>query len=209
MELLLIRHGVTNWNQEHRFQGQIDIPLNELGREQAALTAGHLQTLAQSAPTTAVYTSDLQRAWHTAALIAQALKLKLRIDARLRERHYGAFEGKTLAELEATGHGEDYRRWRNREPDFALPGGGESLRDFFARSREVLEDIVTKHPPGERIVVVTHGGVLDCVYRIACDMDMSALRQHPLHNAALNRVAWDGSRFSLIDWGSIEHLQHN
>lgn len=209
MELLLIRHGITNWNQEHRFQGQIDIPLNELGHQQAARTAEHLRTLARSAPITAVYTSDLQRAWHTAAPIAEALGLELRIDDRLRERHYGVFEGRTLAELEATGHAEDYRRWRNREPDFALPEGGESLRNFFARSREALEAITAHHRLGERIVAVTHGGVLDCVYRIAFEMDMSAMRQHPLHNAALNRIAWDGWRFSLIEWGSIEHLQHN
>jgi len=206
MELILIRHGITAWNQEHRFQEQIDTPLSELGHQQAAFTAAHLLGLVSTQPIDAVYTSDLQRAVHTAEPIARALGLAMRYDARLRERHYGVFEGKTLADLEATGHAEDYRRWRNREPDYALPEGGESLRSFFARSQEVLHAIASRHPIGQRIVVVTHGGVLDCVYRIACAMDMTAVRQHPLHNAAINRIAWDGQGFSLVAWGSIEHL---
>ena len=207
MELILIRHGVTAWNQEQRFQGQIDTPLTEQGLQQAALTAAFLRARAASEPIAAVYASDLQRALGTASPIAQALGLALRLDPRLRERHYGLFEGKTLAELEASGHAEDYRRWRSREPDFALPEGGESLRVFFARAQTALDAIAGQHRAGERVVVVTHGGVLDCHYRIACGLDMTAVRQHPLHNAALNRIAWDGHRYRLIAWGQVDHLQ--
>ncbi|NCW01425.1 MAG: histidine phosphatase family protein [Betaproteobacteria bacterium] len=116
------------------------------------------------------------------------------------------FEGKTHDELEHEGLQADYQRWRSREPDFELPQGGESLRAFFDRAHRALQTLVAGHQPGDRIVAVTHGGFLDCAYRIASDVDMSAQRQHPLHNASLNRMAFDGKRFSLIEWGFVDHL---
>jgi len=108
--------------------------------------------------------------------------------------------------LQLEGLQSDYQRWRNREPDFALPQGGESLRDFFDRTQRALQSIVAAHQSNERIVAVTHGGFLDCAYRIASGVAMTEQRQHPLHNASLNRIAWDGERFSMIEWGQIDHL---
>jgi len=206
MELLLIRHGVTAWNQQRRFQGQIDTPLSEEGHQQAVLTARHLSALREVQPVQAIYASDLKRAWSTAEPIARLLGLPILKQSLLRERHYGVFEGKTHEELQSEGLQSDYQRWRNREPDFALPQGGESLRDFFDRALRALQSLVAAHQADERIVAVTHGGFLDCAYRIASGLAMTEQRQHPLHNASLNRIAWDGDRFSLIDWGQIDHL---
>jgi probable phosphoglycerate mutase len=206
MELLLIRHGVTAWNQQRRFQGQIDTPLSEEGHQQAVLTARHLSALREVQPVQAIYASDLKRAWSTAEPIARLLGLPILKQSLLRERHYGVFEGKTHEELQSEGLQSDYQRWRNREPDFALPQGGESLRDFFDRTQRALQALVAAHQADDRIVAVTHGGFLDCAYRIASGLSMTEQRQHPLHNASLNRIAWDGDRFSLIDWGRIDHL---
>jgi len=206
MELVLIRHGVTAWNQQRRFQGQIDTPLSEEGHQQAMLTARHLSILSQAQPINAIYASDLKRAWSTAEPIARLLGLPILKQSLLRERHYGVFEGKTHEELQPEGLQSDYQRWRNREPDFALPQGGESLRDFFDRTHRALQSIVAAHQSNERIVAVTHGGFLDCAYRIASGVAMTEQRQHPLHNASLNRIAWDGERFSMIEWGQIDHL---
>jgi len=206
MELVLIRHGVTAWNQQRRFQGQIDTPLSEEGHQQAMLTARHLSILSQAQPINAIYASDLKRAWSTAEPIARLLGLPILKQSLLRERHYGVFEGKTHEELQLEGLQSDYQRWRNREPDFALPQGGESLRDFFDRTQRALQSIVAAHQSNERIVAVTHGGFLDCAYRIASGVAMTEQRQHPLHNASLNRIAWDGERFSMIEWGQIDHL---
>jgi probable phosphoglycerate mutase len=206
MELVLIRHGVTAWNQQRRFQGQIDTPLSDEGHQQAMLTARQLSALSEEQPIQAIYASDLKRAWSTAEPIARLLGLPILKQSLLRERHYGVFEGKTHDELQHEGLQSDYQRWRNREPDFALPQGGESLRDFFERARRALLTIVAAHQQNERVVAVTHGGFLDCAYRIASGVDMSEARQHPLHNASLNRIAWDGERFSMIDWGRIDHL---
>ena len=206
MELVLIRHGVTAWNQQRRFQGQIDTPLSEEGHQQAMLTARHLSMISQAQPINAIYASDLKRAWSTAEPIARLLGLPILKQSLLRERHYGVFEGKTHEELQLEGLQSDYQRWRNREPDFALPQGGESLREFVDRTHRALQSIVAAHQSNERIVAVTHGGFLDCAYRIASGVAMTEQRQHPLHNASLNRIAWDGERFSMIEWGQIDHL---
>lgn len=200
-ELVLVRHGVTAWNRARRFQGHIDIPLDADGHRQARCLA---QRLARE-PMAAVYASDLTRARQTAEPIAQALGLPLRTEPLLRERHYGAFEGQDHEAL-ARDHGEAYARWRARDPDFALPGGGESLRSFDARVQAALQRLV-QHHPGQRVVAVTHGGVLDCVYRIAAGLELSAPRTHDLLNASLNRIAWDGTRFRLLGWADVTHLE--
>ena len=200
-ELVLLRHGVTSWNRERRFQGHIDIPLDDEGHRQARLAA---QRLAQE-PISAVYASDLGRAVQTARPIAQALGLELGSEPGLRERHYGAFEGLDHDALERE-HPEAFARWRAREPDFPLPGGGETLRSFHARVEAALLRLALRHP-GERVVAVTHGGVLDCVYRIASGLDLSAPRRHDLLNASVNRIAWDGGRFRLLAWGDVAHLE--
>lgn len=200
-ELVLLRHGVTAWNRARRFQGHIDIPLDEEGHRQAQLAARRLS----AEPVAAVYASDLGRAVQTAEPIARALGLSLQRDAGLRERHYGAFEGLDHDALERE-HPEAFARWRAREPDFPLPGGGETLRSFHARVEAALLRLALRHP-GERVVAVTHGGVLDCVYRIASGLDLSAPRRHDLLNASVNRIAWDGARFRLLAWGDVAHLE--
>ena len=206
MEIVLIRHGVTAWNQQRRFQGQIDTPLSEEGHEQAMLTARYLSATRETQPVNAIYASDLKRAWSTAEPIARMLGLPILKQSLLRERHFGIFEGKTHDELQLEGLQADYQRWRNREPDFAVPEGGDSLRAFFDRTRRALHLLVGAHQIGERIVAVTHGGFLDCAFRIASGVDMSDARQQPLLNASLNRIGWDGEQFSMIDWGRVDHL---
>ena len=200
-EFVLVRHGVTAWNRARRFQGHIDIPLDDEGHRQARLAA---RRLAQE-PVSAVYASDLGRAVQTALPIAQALGLELGSEPGLRERHYGAFEGLDHDTLERE-HAEAFARWRARDPDYALPGGGETLRTFSARVEAALLGLALRHP-GERVVAVTHGGVLDCAYRIASGLDLGAPRRHDLLNASLNRVAWDGARFRLLAWGDVAHLE--
>ena len=163
-ELVLIRHGVTAWNRARRFQGQIDVPLDEMGQSQAARTGRRLADW----PLGAVYSSDLMRA-----------------------RHYGSFEGRTHDELERD-EADAWRRWRARELDYTLPGGGESLRALHARVASVLRELASRHP-GQTVVAVTHGGVLDIAYRLATGLPLEAPRSHDLLNASLNRVAWDGA----------------
>lgn len=195
-----MRHGVTAWNRERRFQGQLDTPLEGQGFEQARRTGRRLA----SWPLAAVYASDLLRARQTAEAIAAPHGLALRLEPRLRERHYGRFEGCTYAEIERI-DADAYRRWRDREPDFALPGGGETLRALQRRVDAALRELARRHP-GETIAVVTHGGVLDCAFRLATGLALDAPRTHELLNASLNRIAWRGEAFALLEWADAAHL---
>ena len=199
-ELVLVRHGVTAWNKDRRFQGQIDIPLDDEGRAQAALAGARLA----GERVDAVYSSDLGRAWQTAQAIAEASGLALRAAPGLRERHYGAFEGCTHDEIRRD-QPDAFARWHAREPDYVLPGGGESLASFHGRVLAALRELAIRHA-GQRVVAVTHGGVLDCAYRIATGLSLTAPRRHDLLNASLNRIAWDGTAFSVVRWADVEHL---
>lgn len=199
--LLLIRHGETEWNSQARIQGFRDIGLSERGRQQAAVLARHLAVEAIDA----VYASDLSRASDTARPVAEALGRGLRIDARLRERGFGLFEGHTYAEAEANWPNE-YAIWRRRDPAHALPGG-ESYLEARARVLPCLEEIARAHAGGTA-AVVTHGGVLDIVYRAAHGIPWETPRSHLLPNACINRVAvrLPGPEFTVLAWAQREHL---
>jgi probable phosphoglycerate mutase len=195
-----LRHGETAWNVEHRIQGQLDVPLNQRGREQAARLALALQGEGLAA----VHSSDLSRATATAQAVAEACGLPVAQDAALRERAFGRFEGESYASIEARWP-EDALRWRRREIDFA-PGGGETLRDFSARCVAVLTRLALAHR-GEAIAVVAHGGVLDCLYRACTRVALDAPRSWQLGNAVINRVLFNGDGFVLIGWNDHRHLE--
>ncbi|MFA7506007.1 MAG: histidine phosphatase family protein [Burkholderiaceae bacterium] len=199
-ELWLIRHGLTDWNRQRRFQGHRDIGLHAQGHEQARRLAGRLA----DAGLAAIHTSDLARARDTAAPVAARLGIAAVADAGLRERCYGDFEGRTYDEI-ATDFPRAYARWQAREPDFALPGGGESLRDFADRCAVAFERIARRYP-GARVAAVSHGGVLDIAYRLATGLALEAPRRHELLNASINRIRFEDGRWSLIDWADIAHL---
>lgn len=197
--LIVIRHGETAWNRERRLQGQLDIPLNDTGVAQARALAASLA----DEPIDAVYSSDLSRAMQTAAPLGDALGLTVQPDVRLRERCYGDLEGMSYAEV-AQRRPEDFALWQARVPDYA-PVGGETLRDFHERAVEGVLALVRRHP-GERIALVAHGGVLDCLYREATGMTLEAPREHELLNASVNRLRSDGHRLILAQWADVSHL---
>ena len=197
--VVLVRHGETEWNVGLRIQGHLDIPLNDTGREQARRVGAALADEGLQA----VYSSDLQRAAHTAEAIARAAGLTVQLDRGLRERAFGAFEGLSFKEVEAR-HPEDARRWRQREPGFA-PGGGEALADFFERCRSTALAIAARHP-GQSIALVAHGGVLDCLYRAATHVALDAPRTWHLGNAAINRLLVAGGGLTLVGWNDDAHL---
>lgn len=197
--LLLIRHGETAWNAEERMQGHEDIPLNERGCAQAeALGARFARETIH-----ALYSSDLKRALETARRISAATGRPVIPDVRLRERHLGVLQGV----LRLTAHettGEVYARYRASDPDYVLPGG-ESTRQFAARVLACIDDLVRRHP-GETVVVVAHGGVLDQLYRRAAGLPISGPRAFTLRNTSVNRLEVAGDRWSLGEWGDVRHL---
>jgi probable phosphoglycerate mutase len=151
--IFAIRHGETAWNVDTRIQGHLDIELSTVGRKQAQQVGLALSEESISA----VYSSDLKRAFETAQAIATAQQLPHVISwPGLRERHFGHFQGKTWAEIEAQWP-EDARLWRTRDPHWA-PEGGESLTVVRKRIDHNINEIAARHI-GEAIVLVAHGGV--------------------------------------------------
>ncbi|MET3497540.1 histidine phosphatase family protein [Variovorax boronicumulans] len=197
--LIAVRHGETAWNVDTRIQGHIDIGLNDTGLWQAR-SAG--QALADE-PIAAIYASDLSRAWQTAQHIAAPHGLAVQPEPRLRERAFGHMEGMSFAEIEAT-LPEDAKRWRERDPEFE-PVGGESLLTFRDRVTGVAAELAARHP-GELVVLVAHGGVMDVLYRAATRLALQAPRTWLLRNAAINRLLWTPEGFSLVGWSDTAHL---
>lgn len=197
--LCVVRHGETAWNAARRIQGQHDVPLSATGRAQAravgrALAHGH-------APFAAVYSSDLSRARQTAEL---ALAQPVILEAGLRERHYGVFQSLTYADMQRD-HPQAYARHAAREESFAPSGGGESLLHFAQRIGNSVETIARAHP-GEQILVVTHGGALDVLHRLATGRALSAPRNFDIPNAALNWLEFSKGAWKLLAWAEQGHL---
>ena len=201
-ELILIRHGETDWNVQGRFQGQIDVPLNATGQRQAALMAERLER--EGHRFDAFYCSDLLRTRQTAAPASARLVLAAAPDAGLREQHFGVLEGLSFDEVRAR-HPELLAAWLRHDPDYALPEG-ESVRAFHARVVGALRALVRRHAGG-RLAIVTHGGVLDMVYRTVHALPLVGPRTCPIPNAGLNRVQLrDGGRFEIVAWADDAHL---
>jgi 2,3-bisphosphoglycerate-dependent phosphoglycerate mutase len=198
-EFIVVRHGETAWNAQGRIQGHLDSPLNEEGLAQALLLSDRLAR----EPFSQLYSSDLGRALQTVQPIADHTGHRVLTDARLRERNLGVFQGLTGAECEHR-FPEHYARFRERDPDHVIPGG-ESARQVYERVTAAFTALA-REQAGARVVVVTHGGVLDALYRFVQGMPLEQPRAFPIFNASLNAVRCDGAHWSIERWGDISHL---
>ncbi|KPK06049.1 MAG: hypothetical protein AMJ64_10140 [Betaproteobacteria bacterium SG8_39] len=198
--LVLVRHGETAWNAEGRVQGQTDVPLNELGRAQAAA----LVPVLAGERFGAVYSSDLLRVRETAQPTARALGLDVRLEAGLRERHYGMFETLTYVECRER-YPAEFERFRDKALDFDF-GSGESLQAFYDRALASVGAIAARHV-GEAVLVFTHGGVLEMLYREATASGLRSARDFEIPNAAINRFDYAAGRWALRAWADRAHLE--
>ena len=198
-ELLFIRHGETDWNRQLRFQGQIDVPLNATGVAQAARLAVRLAAERFDA----FFTSDLGRARETAAPLASAWGQQPVVVPGLREQSFGTWEGLDVPTIKQR-HGAQWQDWLQHHGDFALPGG-ESLRQFHARVLMSVRDIAA-HATGQRLAIVTHGGVLDMLWRTAHGLPLDGLRVCDIPNTGLNRLRWKDGTLHIESWADDAHL---
>ena len=198
-ELLLIRHGETLWNQQGRMQGQHDSPLTATGVHQARQLAKRLKQVAFSA----LYSSDLGRAHQTARCIADETGHEVVAERGLRERDFGIFEGLTNAEIKVR-YPEDYELFAKRDPHYVM-AGGESAHQFGHRAVGTLERIAQNHT-GETVVVVSHGLVLDALYRAACKMALDVPRGFPLLNCSVNTFRRSSEGWQVMNVCDVGHL---
>ena len=198
-QVIIVRHGQTQWNIRKIRQGHLDSELTDKGVAQARALG---QRLARES-FTALYSSDLGRALHTARMIAAVTGHEIVTDERLRERHLGVFQGLSGDEIKDK-HPEEYRLHRTLGPEYVIPGG-ESVRQQVARNVDCLDEIALKHP-GEKVVVVTHGGVVSGMFRHALNIPLDAPRRFEFVNAGLNVFAYEEGHWILRTWGDVSHL---
>lgn len=201
-ELFLLRHGETEWNRALRFQGQVDVPLNEVGHVQAQRLAKRLEFERFDA----LVSSDLQRARQTAQPLVDSLGIACLSLAGLREQNFGQVDGMKIEDIQRQ-FPQEWRQWVLFDADYALPGA-ESARQFHQRVMGALASVVAG--PARRIAVVTHGGVLDMIYRTAKGLSLSGPRECLIPNAAVNRInaRWNNGELELAieEWADTKHL---
>lgn len=195
----VVRHGETAWNAEGRVQGQLDVPLSEVGLAQARAVAHALA----GERFDALYSSDLARVRQTAAPAAARLGLEVRCDPALRERHYGLFQGLTYAQCR-TERPADYARFKAKELHYDF-GNGETLAGFNQRVLEFMHCLSERHA-GEKLLVFTHGGVLEMLYRHAMQRGLSTPRDFEIPNAALNVLFKNTQGWKIERWADVSHL---
>jgi probable phosphoglycerate mutase len=202
-DIILIRHGETDWNRELRFQGHIDIPLNDAGHEQARRLGLRLAGEALDH----VFSSDLLRAQQTATPAAQQLALPVVTQAALREQHFGIAEGLRAEDIREL-HPRAWEQWIEFREDHAMPEG-ESPLQFHARILAALGRLAAAHA-GRQLLVVTHGGALDMVWRTARGLGLNGPRQSEIPNAGINRIriadAANPAQIEVIEWADTRHL---
>lgn len=198
--ICIIRHGETDWNVEKRIQGHVDIPLNANGQVQAGAAAAGLADQAFSA----AYSSDLERAWQTAAVAARATGLMVQAARGLRERHYGILQGLTSAEILQRSP-RVHARYVGRDVDYDFETG-EALASFADRVVATIDSLARRHS-GQSLLLVSHGGVLDICYRRATGRGLSAPRDFSIPNAALNWFEIDPAGWRLLAWADRRHLE--
>lgn len=194
--IVLWRHGRTSWNADRRFQGQTDISLDDVGREQAANAARLLTGLRP----TAIISSDLERAADTAAELSTLTGIPVRIDVRLRETYAGDWEGMVWGDIESR-YASDIARWVS-DPHLR-PGGGETRVEVAARMTAAISEALAELGPDGTLVVTTHGG--------AARAGLGALLELPPEHwsilGVLTNCAWSVLVENTSGYGQMWRLQ--
>lgn len=198
MNLILVRHGETDWNVEQRYQGQFDVPLNSKGQWQArqaaqALTGEGIDLL---------ISSDLRRAHATAVTIAAACDLPVKTDRRLREINFGSWEGLSTAQI-IEQDGDAYRRWKEN-PAAHAPTGGESLEIAERRILSLWQEI--RASDMETVALVSHGGTLRILLSHLLGLPPESFWRIKLGNASLSRLHCNHANITLDALNDMQHL---
>lgn len=203
LQLRLIRHGQTDWNVQSRFQGQVDVPLNALGLAQAERLAMRLKV----EPAETLVVSDLQRTRQTAQAVEQMWSVPAQASASWREQSFGILEGMVAQDI-AQQYPAEWRQWLLYRSDYAPPGG-ESFQMLDTRIRRAVGDVVQlcERLQVPSCTVVTHGAVLDVIWRWANGLDLEGPRKCPIPNVGLNTVRTDGEVMQLVQWADDAHVR--
>jgi broad specificity phosphatase PhoE len=198
--LLLGRHGETDWNREGRWQGHADRSLNAAGQAQAAALGARIVALGP----TALYSSDLVRAWETADAVARATGLTPIATPGVREVDVGDWTGYTRAEVEER-HPERYRAYRD-DAGTGYPGG-ETFTTLKRRSVAAIDQICAGHADGELVAVICHGGTIRALASAALGLSRAGrvLAPGPT-NGSLSQMGWEAGALRVVSFNDTGHL---
>ncbi len=199
-EIILIRHGETEWNVAGRLQGQHDSPLTAAGVAQTKALARRMK----HESFTHIYSSDLGRAFQTAEAVAKMTGHTVLPDIRLREKGLGTLEGLTWDEATQQ-HPDVVAELDQRPHEYVIPDG-ESGKQMLERTLHFLTEMVAKHA-GERIVAVTHGAVLSSLLRYILKIPRGTDRRFHILNTSIHEIAWESDEWWLTMLGDSRHVR--
>lgn len=202
MRLLCIRHGQSVANNEGRFQGQLDSPLTDLGREQARALARRL--VCEGWSLSAIHTSDLSRAAETAQILGDALRAPVFPDERLREHDVGILTGLTLAQIEQ--QYPEIRRALHHDPVLPVIPGEESQDAFCLRVVSMLDQIRSSHSGEQAVAIVSHGRTLGMILVHLLGLDPDRRMPFRFGNTSLSVVELYPHRNLLASLNDLCHL---
>jgi broad specificity phosphatase PhoE len=202
MALYLVRHGQTEYNEQQKMQGQTNSLLNQEGQNQARLIGKKLENMNFAK----IYTSDLKRAYDTAKIMNEYLKLEIIKDLGLREIHLGLFEGKTMDEVKIA-HQDILMQYDEMNFDFDLHQG-ESLNQFNKRIITTFKAIASKHF-NEDVIVVTHRGFIQILLCTLLQIDFNKRNEFIIDNGSISVISYnnDLDNFECIILNDIRHLE--
>ncbi len=190
MIIILVRHGETGYNKARKFQGHLQIPLNEKGRTQAIQLAKSLRQY----KITHIYCSGLIRARETADIINKSFSLPIVIDNRLDERDWGIWENQNRDEI-LKQNPESGNIWKEDNLD-SNPYRGETTRDLMTRCTRFLNYLVENHAAYDVILVVTHGGPMRMMLGIIRGLHDEQYLHQEIENGQILLIRYENSRFS-------------
>lgn len=200
-KLYLVRHGETEWNAVGKFQGHSDVPLSDLGRQQAKKLALRLG----STKIDAFYSSDLSRAMETATIIAKEHHSQVSYLPDLREINFGKWEGLTYDEI-SQNYGQLSTHWRSNPVDTQIPNG-EKLQDVAIRCQRAINEIINGHA-GETVLVATHGGVIRVIVANVLGCDLNHFWKLRLDNVSLTIISFCQEQKAILElYNDICHLK--
>lgn len=190
-EIIIIRHGETEWNKTGRFQGHSDVPLSAEGRAQAAMLGKNLAV----DHVDMIYASDLTRAMETAAPLAQRFGLEVISDPQLRELNFGAWEGRNFNDVNA----ENPNAMKNfyTDPEQADIPESEPFPEFQRRIAGRVREIVAQER-GKRIVIVSHGASIRILLADLLSMPIRSIWHLSQLNTAVNKIRFEDDGFAVV-----------
>ena len=198
-EIILIRHGETEWNSQKRMQGHSNSDLSSVGQAQIQALGQWMKIV----PFDHIYSSDSLRAKQTAEAITQFSGHELKIDLRLREKNLGVFEGLTSEEARER-HPEVFRLFKTAGSKYVIDEG-ESTQQLQDRALEIVNEIRIKHPE-ERVLLVTHGGFIRVVMKHSLGLSLETPTRFLIRNTGVFRLVWE-DKWLVSQMGGVSHLE--